>query len=220
MSMESARERVVEELSAHYAEEHLTTQELEVRFERAYKAKTSTDLEAVLSGLPALRTPARAPVPRSSAAAGLPSGNVASVPANRGHGGYSDAEPDKRYLAIMSAVRKSGDWMPGRSNSVRAFMGEVKLDLREASFADAVVTFDVLAIMSDVKFFVPPGVRVECDGFAFMGEFTDQNDGSEIDPDGPVVRVTGTAFMSAVKVETRLPGEGKLQAWRRRRLNK
>ena len=54
------------QLSAHYAEDHLTTQELEERFDRAYRAASAADLLAVVARLPALREPARAPVPRAS----------------------------------------------------------------------------------------------------------------------------------------------------------
>ena len=53
MSLEAERERIVEQLSAHYAEDHLTTQELEERFDRAYRAASAADLLAVVARLPA-----------------------------------------------------------------------------------------------------------------------------------------------------------------------
>ena len=206
MSLEKERERIVEQLSAHYAEDHLSTQDLEERFERAYRASTSAELLQVLAGLPSLALPVRAPAPvprapRPLAQAISPGG-------------------ERNYRAILSNFRKSGNWTPARSTHVTAFMGAVQIDLREATFVDSEIEFDISSIMSEVKILVPPGVRVECDGSAFMGEFTAREDSSTADPDAPRVRVTGTAFMATVLVETRLPGESRLAARRRERLGR
>jgi hypothetical protein len=206
LSLEQDRERIVEQLSAHYAEDHLSTQELEQRFERAYRATTVAELQQVLSGLPALVQPARVPAPRPSTKAPL-----APDPSPFG---------DRRYLAIMSNFKKQGNWTPNRHTRVRALMASVVIDLRDATFVDSEIAFDVLAMMTEVKILVPPGVRVECDGFAFMGEFADRHDGSAGDYDAPLVRVTGNSIMSTVSVETRLPGESRLAARRRERMTK
>lgn len=205
MSLESDRERIVETLSAHYAEDHLSTQELEERFERAYRAKTSVELNAVVSGLPALTQPARSPVPRA----------VTTPPIRHGN-----TMPERRHVAIMSTLRKGGDWTPSRSTTIKAIMADVRIDLRDATFVDSEIVIDVFAFMSEATFVVPPGVRVECDGFAFMGEFTDRHDARSGDPDAPLVRITGTSFMAKVAVETRLPGETRIAAKRRARLER
>ena len=81
---------------------------------------------------------------------------------------------------------------------------------------NAEVTFDILAVMSEVKLIVPPGIRVECDGMALLGEFSDRHDASGGDAEAPIVRVRGTSVMANVRVETRLPGETKLEIGRRR----
>lgn len=193
------------QLSAHYAEDHLTTQELEERFDRAYRAASAADLLAVVARLPALREPARAPVPRAS----MPS--LARPVA---------VAPERRHLAVMSTLRKAGDWTPSPLNTVRAVMATVRIDLRDASFVDAEVTFDILAVMSEVKLIVPPGIRVECDGMALLGEFSDRHDASGGDAEAPIVRVRGSSVMANIRVETRLPGETKLEAWRRARLER
>ena len=202
MSLESERERIVEQLSAHYAEDHMSTQELESRFERAYRASTAEELASVIAGLPALAQPVRNPVPRVSAA-----------PVIR----QADTEPERRYLAIMSNFRKGGDWTPNARTTIKAIMADVKIDLRDATFMNPVVEFDILAVMAEATILVPPGVRVECDGFAVMGEFSDRHDASGSDADAPLVRIHGTSVMASVKVQTRLPGETKLAAWRRAR---
>lgn len=200
MTFESDRERIVEELSAHYAEDHLTTQELEERFERAYRARSLKELAAVMSGLPALARPLRtpAPVPR------------ATSPARR-----TSEQGERRYTAIMSAFRKVGEWTPSRVTVMTAVMSEVRLDLRDATFVDGEIEFDVRAIMADVQILVPPGVHVECDGSAFMGEFSARYADSRVDPNAPRVIVRGSAVMAKVSVVTRMPGESRWAARRR-----
>lgn len=206
MSIESERERIVEQLSAHYAEDNLSTQELESRFERAYRARTLEDLRAVLADLPGLPAPMRvpAPIPRQSRAP------VASA----------GAAGERRYLAVMSNFQKTGNWTPARATSIRAIMASVQIDLRDATFVDAEIDFDITAVMTEVKVIVPPGVQVECDGWAFMGEFTSKSDAAVRDPDAPRVNVRGSAIMATVTVETRLPGESGRAARRRERLER
>lgn len=204
MSLESDRERIVETLSAHYAEDHLTTQELERRFERAYSARTLPDLQAVLSGLPALKAPVRVPAPRPS------SRKVAvATPSPQG---------ERRYFAMMSTFKRGGNWTPNRLTVVKAIMSEVRIDLRDATFVDSEIDIEITAVMADALILVPPGVRVECDGFSMMGEFTSRDDMGTSDIDAPLVRVRGSAWMAKVSVETRMPGETRAQARKRYRL--
>ena len=203
-ALELDRERVIQALCAHYANDHLSTQELETRFDLAYQAKGANELEALLTNLPAL-----APVP---VAAGVP------VPAPLLNMSPTvEPQQEKRTLALMSEVDKSGEWVPARRNIVKAIMGSVKLDLREALFAHGEVEIEVLAIMSEVKIIVPPLLRVECDGHAVMGEFKEVHSRSGDDPSAPLLRIRGMAFMGTVNVQTRLPGESSLVAWRRAR---
>ena len=48
-SLELDRERAIQTLCAHYANDHLTTQELEARFDLAYKATSATELRALVA---------------------------------------------------------------------------------------------------------------------------------------------------------------------------
>lgn len=200
MSLEHERERIVEELSAHFAADHLDTRELEERFERAYRARTTDDLRDATAGLPALAQPVRAPVPVPRTAA------PQRRPAELG---------ERRYSAVMSTLHKVGEWTPSRATVLTAVMANVKLDLRDATFVDDEIEFDVRAVMAEVQVLVPPGVLVVCDGSAFMGEFSARHDDARVDPDAPRVVVRGYAVMATVSVETRLPGESRWAARRR-----
>ena len=197
--IELDRERVIQTLCAHFANDNLSTQELELRFEHAYKAGTSAELRALVAGLPALAADAAPPMPLYSLA--------------------PDGRPDpaeKRHLVVMSAVRKKGSWTPARHNKVTCVMGNAKFDLREALILNGETHFELAVVMGEVEFIVPPGLRVECDGFAFMGEFDDAHNEELAPPNAPLIRVTGSVVMGAARIKTRLPGESALDAWRRR----
>jgi hypothetical protein len=204
---ELERERVIQALCSHYANDNLTTQELEARFELAYKAATSEDLQALLGNLPALQ-PATA---TRTARISTPFYGIAPA------GG---APPERRTLALMSEVKKVGEWIPARRNVVHAIMGTAELDLREALLSRGEIEIVATAIMGEIKIIVPPGLRVECDGTAIMGEFKELHSAVGEDPTAPLVRIHGMALMGSVTVTARLPGESALAAWRRRKREK
>ena len=178
-SLDDARERAVERLSIHYARDQLTLDDLESRLERAYAARSPEALEAVLTGLPALAPTASAP-------------NAGAVAPR--------APRSRKYVAFMSGIVRRGAWLVPKRIHAIAFMGGVELDLREATLGPDVTEIHVLAVMGGVVVTVPPNVRLECDGFAFMGGFEDQLKlPASGDPDAPVVRLTGFAMMGGVE---------------------
>lgn len=197
--LEVDRERVIQTLCAHFAHDNLSTQELELRFEHAYKAGTSAELRALVAGLPVLPADVASLAPLYAVA----------------NDGRPPAE-DKRHLVVMSNVRKKGQWTPARHNKVVCVMGSVKFDLREALILNGETHFELHVVMGEVELIVPPGLRVECDGFALMGEFDDSHSEELAPSNAPVIRVTGSVVMGAARIKTRLPGESGLAAWRRR----
>lgn len=201
--IEVDRERVIQTLCAHFAHDNLNTQELELRFEHAYKANTSAELRALVAGLPVLPPEVMPQAPLYGVA---PTGRQ---------------EPDeKRHLVIMSNLGKKGQWTPARHNKVTCVMGSAKFDLREALILNGETHFELGVLMGEVELIVPPGLRVEADGFALMGEFDDSHSEEMAAPNAPVIRVTGTVVMGAARIKTRLPGESGLQAWRRRMIER
>lgn len=183
-NLDAARDRVVDRLSTHYARDQLTLEELESRLERVYAARTVEALEAAMTGLPAL------------ALAGAPTSTVAPL----------DRQQKRTYLAVMSGVVRRGAWVvPNRIRSV-AFMGGIELDLREAQLDPGTTQISILAVIGGVVVTVPPNVRLESNGFAFMGGFEDQlRAPASGDPNAPVVRVTGFAMMGGVEVRVLEP---------------
>lgn len=202
MSLELERERTVQALCSHFAADHLTTQELELRFEEVYRASTLPELHALTAGLPALAaTSATTPLPMYSVAPAL-----------------TATSREKRFLAVLGEVRRQGTWSVPSRIKASSWMGSIRLDLRGAQLPDEGVDIDATAFMGEVRIILPPGVHVDVDGLAVMGEFSDRTAGTAASLAVPAVRVRGEAIMGAVRVETRLPNEGVLEAWKRRML--
>jgi hypothetical protein len=184
-NLDDARERAVERLSMHYARDQLTLDELESRLERAYAARTTEALDAVLAGLPALSLHREATAP-------------AVAP---------QVSRSRTFVAVMSGVVRRGAWVVPKQINAIAFMGGIELDLREAILNPGVTEISIFALMGGAVVTVPPNVRLEADGFAFMGGFEDQlKQPASGDPNAPVVRVTGFAMMGGVETRVLAPG--------------
>lgn len=207
MSLDLEREEVVQTLCAHYAQDHLSTGELEARFERVYRAPDRAALLTVLEGLPAIKaSQATAPLPargevRSTSPLYEPPRHVT---------GLRDTE--KRYLAFFSEVKKEGVWRAPAVARVRAILGTVVLDLREADIPPDGMDIDAEAILGEVRILLPLGIGAEVDCTAVMGEVVDRTQMGS--PGLPFVRVRGGCTLGTIKVETKLPKKAKLESWR------
>jgi hypothetical protein len=181
---ELQRAKVIEALTEHFAQDRLTMEELESRLDKVYAASTSSALTALIADLPPL-----APVLAD------PKAVAVAAPA-------PGASSSKTLVAFMSGVVRRGQWTVPRTVYAVAFMGGVEIDLRNARLTAPVTEIQVLAIMGGVEVTVPPGVRVESDGFAIMGGFEDQIEtAASSDPNAPLVRLTGFALMGGVEVK-------------------
>lgn len=196
MTLEIEREEVVQALCAHYAQDHLSTGELEARFERVYQSANKAQLRTVLDGLPAIGPLVPPPAPLFEV--GPPSGGL---PANT-----------KRYVAIFSEVRKEGHWTPADFIAARVIMGSVVFDFREAVIPMGGVEIDVDVIMGEARILLPPGLGADVDCSAVMGSVEDK--GRPPLPGAPVIRVRGGAVMGSIIVITKMPKPARLEGWR------
>jgi hypothetical protein len=179
-----ARERTIELLSVQFAHDRLTMDELDRRLERAYAATSLAELEALTADLP----------------------DAGRVPASLDDGSElaaEDSEETGRIVAILSETQRAGLWAVPQHLRVKAFMSNLKLDFRSASLAPGVTDVEVSAVMAAVQIFLPPGVRVVDRLRAVMASVTDDSYSVLAhDASVPVIRLTGRAFMSEVKVRT------------------
>ena len=190
----AARERVVQDLAEHFAQDRLTMPEYERRVELAYRADSADALRDLTRDLAPLVAPvAQAAVVPAPSGAGVSTGLAARA---------------KNFFALMSGVVRRGKWtVPSR---MRAFacMGGIGLDLRDATLTAPVTDIYVFALMGGVEIIVPPNVRLESDGFAIMGGFEDQlKEPASGDPNTPLIRVHGLAIMGGVEARVAEPGD-------------
>jgi hypothetical protein len=179
------RERTIERLCEHFALDHLEAHELEQLIDRAHRATTTAELDALTAGLPELSQPVAAEVARAPVRAG--------------------EDRDQQWIAaVRGGADRRGSWRPARQINVLALMGGVHLDFRDAALHTGVTEINVLALMGGVEILVPPGVHVESSGIGIMGGFTDAGRGRyPVDSRVPVLRVTGLALMGGVEVRTK-----------------
>ena len=188
---ETARNRVIEALSTHFAEDRLSMDEFERRVTLAYAVRTSRDLDALLSDLPVSTVPVIIGAQLSTAVA------------------PPEQSPKSKFMmAFMSGVERRGKWVAPRELHLVALMGGVEIDLRDAIIPAEGIRIYALALMGGIDIRIPPGVRLDSDGFAFMGGFEDRQDlESSTDPHAPLIKVSGFAMMGGVAVRVKAPKE-------------
>ncbi len=189
VALRQRRERTIELLCEHFAQDHLEAVELEQRIDGAHQATSLAELEALVSDLPTL------------SAAAPPATRPADRPA---------AHPfvDQQFVvAVMGGAERKGGWTPGRRVNVLAVMGGVHLDFRDAHLDAGVTEINVLALMGGVEIVVPEGLRVESNGIGIMGGFEHSGKGRfPIDSSAPVLRISGLALMGGVEIKERPRG--------------
>jgi Domain of unknown function (DUF1707) len=172
------REQAAQRLQAAFAEGRLDDAEFETRMRTALTAVTHSDLGKLTADLP------------ESAPTG---GGAVKLP-----------EPGKYAVAYKSSVRRGGRWrVPGRFTPV-VYKGSGWIDLRAAELTEPVTTVRAVAYKSRMDILVPPGVRVEMDGFGVSKAWSaDEEWESQLPHDAPVVHVRGIAYKGAIEVSTR-----------------
>lgn len=185
-SLADERERVVQQLSEHFANDRLTMDELETRLELVYKAASMDDLRRLTADLP-----------QPTAVAPLVEPEVVAI------------TPDRdRVVAIMSETKRKGAWLVPQRLGVFALMSDMTIDLTQATLPTGIIDINVRSLMAAVKLIVPPGIQVVSRVGSLMASV---HGGAEPDPTpgapnwraGTVVRLTGWACMAEVTVKVR-----------------
>src|SRR5579884_2079100 len=203
-SLSRAREQKISELSQYFANDDLSLEDLERRIERVYKASSVAELDSITADLKSL-------VVRDPDAGSSPAGARLSRVAYEASNTVTPTAmevPHARMLAIMSSTRRQGRWAVPRDLRVVAMMSDTRLDLTAALLpVGGVVNIELTAVMASCRIIVTPGMNVINDLHSFIADVRSSAD--ELAPDNlasartPVIRLTGTAFMSEVKVKVR-----------------
>ena len=194
------RERVANVLREAAGDGRLTMDELDERLDAVYAAKTYAELEPITHDLPGAGT-SRAPAPAPSAAADP----------NRFGGEPSSGGA----VAILGGFSRKGEWTVPRHFTAFLFMGGGEIDLREARFEEREVSINIVAIMGGCEITVPEDANVRVTGVGIMGAFEHSEPGGG-SPDGPVITISGVAFMGGVDVKRKPTLQAAREARQRR----
>jgi len=152
---------------------------------------------------------------------GAPARNYAGEndPPTRNHlSEYDEPEkqlaPDTRsasgVVSFLSSNEREGRWQLPRRFRALAVMGNVELDLRQAEIGYGLSVIEAVAVMGNIEITISPDITVESDGDSLLGSFVLKYDG-RANPAAAnrdkVIRVTGTAYLSAVTIHVKGPDE-------------
>ena len=183
------RDAVAHLLQDAFAEGRLDDDEFDQRMRAALTATVSTELDVLTADLPATSA-------RPAAVGPGASGPAASAP-----------KPGRFAIAFKSSIRRGGRWRVPERFIWIVYKGSGRLDLRAAELAGPVTTIAVTAYKSHIDVLVPPGVRVELDGFGVSkGWSAEEELETRLPADAPVVHVRGIAYKGTIEVSTRPPG--------------
>jgi hypothetical protein len=169
------RERIAERLRDAAGEGRLTIEELDERLDRAYKARTASDLAELTTDLPA------------TAATG---GTGVARP-----GG---AKQRRWLISVWGGGNLRGRWRAGRHLNAVSVMSGGDIDLRDAELESGELTITAIAVMGGIDVIVPAGVDAELSGFALMGGNDCKVPSQDLPPGAPRVRVRAFSLMGGI----------------------
>ncbi|CAA9389191.1 MAG: hypothetical protein AVDCRST_MAG75-1471 [uncultured Propionibacteriaceae bacterium] len=185
------RDQVAAVLQLAYVEGRITREEHTERLEAALAAKTFADLLPLTADL--------VPIPTSVQHSS--SGSSPLVPSAGPLG-----EPD-RMSAVLSTVKRNGNWRVRARSVANNLLGTVNLDLTEATFDAPVVEVNTTQFCGTLLLRVPLGVTIRDETTNVLGSTSIRGIGDP-QPDRPTVVITGTNILGEVKVRgpRRSPG--------------
>jgi Domain of unknown function (DUF1707)/Cell wall-active antibiotics response 4TMS YvqF len=198
------RERVAETLRQAAGDGRLTMDELDERLDAVYAAKTYAELVPITQDLPDHSGAASVPAPSRPTA-----GDV------RQYGG----EPASHTaVAILGGFSRKGDWVVPKTFNAFMLLGGGEIDLRDARFAEREVSIHVVAILGGCEITVPEDATVNVNGVGIMGAFEHSAQGAGVSAGGPVINISGVAFMGGVDVTRKPPKKSKRDKLEAKRL--
>lgn len=112
-----------------------------------------------------------------------------------------------RYSALAGNVERSGPMLIPKTMEIRAFFGNVELDLRDAVFQPGVTEVEVFAVFGNIEIDLPPHVNVESGADTFLATCEVKRKTKQkalpISSTGTTIRLKGQAVLSNVEIKIR-----------------
>ncbi|HEY5820883.1 MAG TPA: DUF1707 domain-containing protein [Propionibacteriaceae bacterium] len=185
------RDQVSEVLQMAYAEGRITSDELGERTAAAVQARTFDDLVPLTADL----LPAPAPQPTR-----FPVNTGPAVPTGS----------PERMVSVLSSTKRVGPWRVNRFNSATACLGDVLIDLTEATFDSPVVEVNCSQFLGSIKVRVPLGTNVILEAVNIAAGSSAKGFGPP-DPEMPTVIIKGVNILGDIQVR----GPKKPLPWKR-----
>jgi DUF1707 SHOCT-like domain/Cell wall-active antibiotics response LiaF, C-terminal len=179
------RERTVERLRDASAEGRLTLEEFVERMTSAYDARTSNELEKLVHDLP-----------------GQPGVQF-----------ESRRRPTRFLFALLGSTEREGRIRVRRNVTCLMGLGNIDLDLRQATLEGDVVTVVALGAFGAMDVYVPEGVEVDLRGFSVFGHARARGNDAPPRPGTPLVRVYAFSLWAGIDV-WRVPLAWSQRTWR------
>jgi len=172
---DAERDATVERLRDAAGEGRLTLEEFSDRMEQATAARTRTELDRLVTDLPATGSGTGTVVAPGSS--GAPTWHVSPI------GGLS----------------VSGPWRMGRHVVVITLIGGADLDLSQAELAARDVTLTKISIIGGVHARIPHGIRVDASGLSLLGG-TSVEGAPDPGPGAPTIHIRAFSIIGGIRI--------------------
>jgi Domain of unknown function (DUF1707)/Cell wall-active antibiotics response 4TMS YvqF len=109
------------------------------------------------------------------------------------------AAENTRLSVILASDKRVGPWKVGRSTEARVLLGDVLIDLTQATFASTTIEVDCSVFLGSTKIRVPTGTNVRVEVTNILAETSVKGVGTP-DPKMPTVIVKGVNFLGDIQV--------------------
>ncbi len=202
--LESVRQDAIRALSGAVASDRMSVAEFESRLVQVRQAPNRATLDAIVADL----------VP--SGGYSVPAGLVPMYP---DHATLAPVEPAEvlRIKTVLGSSKRAGSWTVPYRLELKAVLGEIGIDLRDAVFGSDVLDIELHAVMANITLIVPAGTQVENECEERLSSSSHSTRSARgANPLGLLVRITGRVVMSNLEIkEKRRSGDEEPSAWQR-----
>lgn len=179
------RDHVVSRLRDASAEGRLTLEEFVERMTSAYATRTHAELDEL----------------------------VRDLPAEKGSAVVSRRRPIRFLLSLLGSTEREGRIRVRRRVGCFAALGNIDLDLRQATLEGDVITIVVVGAFCTADVYVPEGVEVDVRGLSIFGHTRANGNDPAPHPGTPLVRVFAVSLWGGIDV-WRVPHAWSDRKWR------